>query len=208
MSYRNVDSEAYKKQYAKKKKSKKTSSKLDKIPSGSIDQRVQTYRMRKKKKYTKESMFPKAREEARKNIAKPRPFGEAFRSAKDAGKKAFLWKGKSYHTKTKDELEKATKERSERYAKAKKESIPKEATPKKKGFFSKIATKLRGGHETQAGYEEAKAKRIKAKRIAKMEKRKEEGKSYSAKNLAALKGSEPKSTYIAKKKKPSYSISS
>ena len=49
MSYRNVDSEAYKKAYAKKKKSKKTSSKLDKIPSGSIDQRVQTYRMRKKK---------------------------------------------------------------------------------------------------------------------------------------------------------------
>ena len=45
MSYRNVD-------YTKKKKSKKTSSKLDKIPSGSIDQRVQTYKMRKKKKYS------------------------------------------------------------------------------------------------------------------------------------------------------------
>ena len=122
MSYRNVDTEAYKKAYAKKKKSKKTSSKLDKIPSGSIDQRVQTYKMRKKKKYTKESMFPKAREEARKNIAKPRPFGVAFRSAKDAGKKTFLWKGKSYHTKTKDELETGSKEkeRFERAAKSKK----------------------------------------------------------------------------------------
>ena len=60
--------------------------------------------------------------EKRKNIAKPRPFGVAFRSAKDAGKKTFLWKGKSYHTKTKDELETGSKEkeRFERAAKSKK----------------------------------------------------------------------------------------
>tara|TARA_R110000824_G_scaffold158969_2_gene333083 strand:+ start:8836 stop:9297 length:462 start_codon:yes stop_codon:yes gene_type:complete len=32
-------------------------------------------------------------------------FGQAFRAAKDAGKKTFMWKGKSYHTKTKDEVQ-------------------------------------------------------------------------------------------------------
>ena len=46
------------------------------------------------------------REEARKGRAKPRPFGEAFKAARSAGKDKFLWKGKSYHTKTKSELEK------------------------------------------------------------------------------------------------------
>ena len=57
------------------------------------------------------------------------------------------------------------------------------------------------GYKTQAEYEAARTKRKKETRIAKMEKRKEEGKSYSAKNLAALKGSEKKSTYITKKPK-------
>ena len=46
------------------------------------------------------------REEARKGRAKPRPFGDAFKAARAAGKDKFLWKGKSYHTKTKSELEK------------------------------------------------------------------------------------------------------
>ena len=46
------------------------------------------------------------REEARKGRVKPRPFGDAFKAARAAGKDKFLWKGKSYHTKTKSELEK------------------------------------------------------------------------------------------------------
>ena len=74
--------------------------------------------------------------------------------------------------------------------------------------FKKSLREKLTGHKTQKGYEDARDARIKAKRIAKMEKRKEEGKSYSAKNLAELKGSEKKSTYITKKKKKSYSISS
>ena len=65
-----------------------------------------------------------AREEARKNIAKPRPFGVAFRSAKDAGKKTFLWKGKSYHTKTKDELETGSKEKEKFKRAAKSKNVP------------------------------------------------------------------------------------
>ena len=91
--------------------------------------------------------------------------------------------------------------------------------------FKKSLREKLTGHKTQKGYEDARDARIKAKRIAKMEKRKEEGKSYSAKNLAVLKGSEKKSTYITKNwkksdnykkqqerlktsKKKSYSISS
>jgi hypothetical protein len=34
-------------------------------------------------------------------------FGKAFRAAKDAGKKEFTYKGKKYHTRTKDEDKKA-----------------------------------------------------------------------------------------------------
>lgn len=33
-------------------------------------------------------------------------FGEAFKSARSAGKKTFKWQGKTYHTKTKEEMEK------------------------------------------------------------------------------------------------------
>ena len=115
MSYRNVDKEAYKKKYANKKKSKKTSSKVDKRIG-------QQGRGRGIKVYSKSSMFPKARDEQKTKTAKPRPFGVAFRSAKDAGKKTFLWKGKSYHTKTKSEMEAGSreKEKFERMAKSKK----------------------------------------------------------------------------------------
>ena len=115
MSYRNVDKEAYKKKYANKKKSKKTSSKVDK-------RIVQQGRGRGIKVYSKTSMFPKARDEQKTKTAKPRPFGVAFRSAKDAGKKTFLWKGKSYHTKTKSEMEAGSKEKEkfDRMAKSKK----------------------------------------------------------------------------------------
>ena len=115
MSYRNVDKEAYKKKYANKKKSKKTSSKVHK-------RIVQQGRGKGIKVYSKSSMFPKARDEQKTKTAKPRPFGVAFRSAKDAGKKTFLWKGKSYHTKTKSEMEAGSreKEKFERMAKSKK----------------------------------------------------------------------------------------
>ena len=79
---------------------------------------------------------------------------------------------------------------------------------KKPSEFKKSLREKLTGHKTQKGYEEARDARKKAKRIAKMEKRKEEGKSYSSKNLAELKGSKKKSTYITKKKKKAYSISS
>ena len=118
------------------------------------------------------------------------PFGETFKQARKAGKDTFRWRSKQYHTKTKSELEGAigAKEK-ERFARAGKS---KEAA-KKKGLWAKIKS---FGGSTKGGD-------TKAKRIAWMEKRKEEGKSYSKKNLAELKGSEKKSKYITKKTMPS-----
>ena len=114
-----------------------------------------------KKKVYAGTDFPKAREDARKNTAKPQAFGSAFKSARAAGKDKFLWKGKSYHTKTKAELEKKTgaseKERFERKGKS-------NQVTKKRNIFQKITRKLRGTNpdgstRTQAEYEAARAKR-------------------------------------------------
>jgi hypothetical protein len=100
------------------------------------------------KKYAKESMFPKAREDARKNIAKPRSFKEAFDAATKAGKSKFLHKGKGYLT-TKGKRE-------DRFDPTKIKAV--------------------------ANLEQRRMK----KRVMNMRKRKKEGKSYSAKNLAEL----------------------
>ena len=99
----------------KKRAEKRKAPKDDRI-------KVQEGRQKGVKVYSKSSMFPKARDEQKTKTAKPRPFGVAFRSAKDAGKKTFLWKGKSYHTKTKSEMEAGSreKEKFERMAKSKK----------------------------------------------------------------------------------------
>ena len=100
------------------------------------------------KKYAKESMFPKAREEARKNIAKPRSFKEAFDAATKAGKSKFLHKGKGYLT----------------------------TKGKREDRFDPTKTKA------VANLDQRRMK----KRVMNMRKRKKEGKSYSAKNLAEL----------------------
>jgi len=97
--------------------------------------------------YDAESMF--TREKARKNIAKPRPFKDAFDDATKKGKNRFLWKGKSYLT-TKGK-------RSERFDPTKTKAAP-----------------------------VGKEQRQILKRVKWMEKRKEAGKGYSAKNLAEL----------------------
>ena len=104
-------SAAMKKKRAEKSKTPKSDKRI-----------VQQGRGKGIKVYSKSSMFPKARDEQKTKTAKPRPFGTAFRSAKDAGKKTFLWKGKSYHTKTKSEMEAGSREKDkfERMAKSKK----------------------------------------------------------------------------------------
>ena len=203
MSYRTIADK--KKNYAKSNQAKKSNVLRDE--RGTFKWERTGTRQGKRKKYL--TSFSDTKAKAKKAMTSKKAYGTTFKSAfadaRKSGKDKFTWQGKSYHTKTKSELEGA-RER-EKFARA--GESKKTATSSKKGnIFSKIATKLRGGHSTQAGYEAARAKRIKEKRIARMEKRKDEGKSYSASKLAELKGSEKKPTYITKKKKPSYSISS
>jgi len=77
----------------RKAKAKEAASK-----KGMAESKMKSTVAKAEKKYAKESMFPKAREEARKNIAKPRSFKEAFDAASKAGKSKFLHKGKGYLT--------------------------------------------------------------------------------------------------------------
>ena len=134
--------------------------------------------VKSKKKYA--SKFSDAQAKAKKALTsdKAYSFKEAFAKARGGGSDKFTFKGKSYLTKKPSEL-------------------------KKKSLRERLT-----GYKTQSEYEAARTKRKKETRIARMEKRKGEGKSYSAKNLASLKGSEKKPTYITKKKKKTYSISS
>ena len=111
----------------------------------------------KKKVYTG-SKLSDAQAKAKKSMTsnKAYSFKEAFAKARSGGADRFTFKGKSYLTKKPSEL-------------------------KKKSWRERLT-----GHKTQAGWEAAREKRIKEKRIAKIKKRKDEGKSYSAKNLAKL----------------------
>ena len=78
----------------------------------------------KKKKYL--TNFSDVKAKAKKDMTSDKayalPFGETFRQAKARGDKTFRWKSKSYHTKTKAELEtgKSEKEKFDRVAKSKK----------------------------------------------------------------------------------------
>ena len=167
MSYRNVDTEAYKKAYAKKNKNKKKDSKTvkqwvkrsgtrtgpgtvkaaqDKAEKAVVA-KAKANRDTTQKMYAAESMF--TREKARKNVAKARPFKDAFEDATKKGKSKFLWKGKGFLT-TKGKREK-------RFDPTKIKAAPVD-----------------------------KEQRQLVQRVKWMEKRKEAGKGYSAKNLAEL----------------------
>ena len=165
------------------KRYSKTNTAKKKEVRGEVGRGPMTAKRKKEKKYTSKlsDTQAKAKKAMTSDKAYALPFGETFRQAKARGDKTFRWKSKSYHTKTKDELEKAEgakeKEKFERAGKSKE-------VAKKKTLREKFT-----GYSTQAGYDEAKSERIKAKRIAKMEARKAAGKSYSKKNLAALKAS-------------------
>tara|TARA_R100000781_G_C4015083_1_gene105058 strand:- start:35 stop:586 length:552 start_codon:yes stop_codon:yes gene_type:complete len=116
-------------------------------------------------------------------------FGDAFRIAKKDGKKVFTWKGKKYTTQTKAELE-AGKSEKAKFERKGKSNV--KADKSKKGIIGKLNEKIRSfrkkttGFSTQAEYESARDKRRIEKRISKMKERKNQGKSYSAKNLAEL----------------------
>ena len=129
-------------------------------------------RKREKKKYAdKFSDTQRAKAKKAMTADKAYTFKEAFAKGRGGGADRFTFKGKSYLTKKPSEL-------------------------KKKSWREKLT-----GYKTQSEYEAARTKRKKETRIARMEERKGEGKGYSAKNLAALKGSEKKPKYITKKPK-------
>ena len=150
---------------------------------------------RKKKYLTNFSdAQPKAKKDMTSNKAYPLPFGETFRQAKARGDKTFRWKNKQYHTKTKDELEKAKAgpKESKTYLMKQETGMLAKAKPKKKSIVGKLNEKIRSfrkkttGYETQTEWEDAKAKRKIQKRIDNMKKRKNQGKTFSASNLAKL----------------------
>ena len=125
-----------------------------------------------KKMYAAESMFKsaKAKDEAKVKPGKARSFKEAFDAATKAGKDSFRVEGKSYLTtkgKRKDRFPVTTDKKSA-------------ATPKKS-----LREKLTG-FKSQKGFEDARDKRRIEKRIANIKKRKNAGKSFSAKNLSEL----------------------
>ena len=134
MAYRTVDTEAYKKAYAKKKIKSKSKKKPLKISSMSIDQTMAPKSNRPGKKSSKPEKKSKKKYTGTFKTRQPEiewanvrrsqglSFGDAFKKHKSAGDKEFTWKGKKYHTGTKAELEtgKSEKERFEKAAKSKK----------------------------------------------------------------------------------------
>ena len=123
------------------------------------------------KKYAKESMFKKAadaRDKAKTTPGKARSFKDAFDSATKEGKSRFMVGGKSYLT-TKGKREKRF------------DPTKTKAAEGKKSLREKLT-----GFKTQKEWEDARDKRRIEKRISKMKERKNQGKNYSAKNLAEL----------------------
>jgi len=126
---------------------------------GMAESKMKSTVAKAEKKYAKESMFSKARDEQRTKTAKARPFKTAFDDATSKGKSKFSWKGKSFLT-----------------TKGKRET---------RFGNSKDIKKVPDLEE----------RRMK-KRVEWMKKRKEEGKGYSAKNLAELTAKLKKSNVI------------
>ena len=102
----------------------KTTTAKKKEVRGEVGRGPITAKKKKEKKYA--SKFSDTQAKAKKAMTSDKayalPFGETFRQAKAKGDKTFRWKSKSYHTKTKDELETGSKEkeRFDRAAKSKK----------------------------------------------------------------------------------------
>ena len=82
-------------------------------------------------------------------------FGKAFRAAKDAGKKEFTYKGKKYHTRTKDEDKKTTSN----------QSLPKSRPNTEKKLDKKVEKKTPnyGGAQTIPKKEDKKKEEKKSK---------------------------------------------
>ena len=106
------------------KRYSKTNTAKKKEVRGEVGRGPMTAKRKKEKKYTSKlsDTQAKAKKAMTSDKAYALPFGETFRQAKARGDKTFRWKSKSYHTKTKAELEtgKSEKEKFDRVAKSKK----------------------------------------------------------------------------------------
>ena len=149
---------------------------------GMAESKMKSTIAKAEKKYAKESMFKKAadaRDKAKTTPGKARSFKDAFDAATKEGKSRFMVGGKSYLT-TKGKREKRF------------DPTKTKAAEPKKGIVGKLNEKIKSfrkkttGYSTQAEYESARDKRRIEKRISKMKERKNQGKNYSAKNLAEL----------------------
>ena len=138
---------------------------------GMAESKMKSTIAKAEKKYAKESMFKKAadaRDKAKTTPGKARSFKDAFDAATKEGKSRFMVGGKSYLT-TKGKREKRF------------DPTKTKAAEPKKSWREKVT-----GFKTQKEWEDARDKRRIEKRISKMKERKNQGKNYSAKNLAEL----------------------
>ena len=179
MSYRNVD-------YTKKKKSKPVAKKSNLVKSdetGTFKWERTGTRQGKKKKYLTNFSDIKARAKEKMTSNKAysaSTFKEAFDQATKGDKLKFRWKNKDYLT-TKGKRE-------DRFPVT---TDKKKPADKKLNIFQKFTKKMRGTNpdgsiRTQAEFEAARDKRKLEKRITKIKERKNQRKSYSAKNLKEL----------------------
>ena len=143
---REIDTEAYKKAYAKKKRSKRKPLTLEEMAAGSNrpgkkPKKKLTFTDQTKKNVPGTPIVPKG-------TGKPAhlgdkgfklKFGDAFRIAKKSGKKIFTWKGGKYTTQTKSELESGKSEASKFAAKGKANKID---SADKGDRFSRAKTKF------------------------------------------------------------------
>jgi len=161
------------KKFIEGRKSKEARATKASIASGKANTAASNRMKAAEKSYAKESMFKKAadtQDKARTAPGKARPFKEAFDAATKANKSKFLHKGKEYLTKR--------GKREDRFPVTTDKKAPATA---KKSLREKLT-----GFKTQKAFEEARDKRRIEKRIANIKKRKNQGKSFSAKNLAEL----------------------
>ena len=165
----------------KKSKAKSKAKKVLRDEKGTFEWERTGTRHGKKKKYLTNfsDVKAKAKKDMTSNKAYPLPFPETFRQAKAKGDKTFRWKNKSFSTQTKSELEAGAKEK-EKFTRVAKSKEAAKST-KKKSLREKLT-----GYKTQTAWEDAKSKRKVQKRIDSMKKRKNQGKTFSASNLADL----------------------
>ena len=99
---------ADKKVQARRAANKKRAAERKAARKAKIAKKRETSKAKEKSRLEKMPVYKSKKDYSKAGSPKKTPkFGEAFSSARKAGKKTFDWKGKSYHTKTADDVKKA-----------------------------------------------------------------------------------------------------